>query len=301
MPQYAYQYSGKTRTQLSDVITGTPQHTWLSTTTLYPTGKYYAYNTPVYDTREAGLYKFTQPLSPPNSPGNSNTTNMVVAGNAIDACAGYCQLISYGTTNDKPDVQSWPDAYTALWDKLKTGNVTLTCTNHAMFMLNYVLTPNGYSGRLVRFITLQPYNLFADGHTTLEVKDPSNNWVCLDLSSHCAVKDGSGNYLKAIDIPAELAAGTETREWLAPFAFSACGKVIGGTFDSMAFCRSQYSNETDVATWQARTFQAVGIVNTDGKTWWMSDGLTTAQQNTILALDATYLMKTSAQIITQFY
>lgn len=306
--QYAYQYAGLNRTQLSELSSGIPQMYWSSTATLYPTGHYYQYNTPFYDTRTAGLYKFTQPLNPPESPNNSNTTNMVVAGNAIDACAGYCQLIAYGTGGDLQSGETWPQFYTRVFNQLKTGQIALTCTNQSMYMLNNVLTPNGYSGRMVRFLTLQPFNGYADGHVTLEVKDPSGNWCCLDLSSHCAVQDSSGNYLKAIDIPATLVAGTETRKWLAPLAFNYEGPVASGAFDATHFCRSQFSNQADCATWQARTFQAVGIVNpADGTTWWMSDGLTTAQQNTILALDPglpttqTYFMKTRAQIITQFY
>lgn len=300
--QYAYQYTGLTRTQLSDVGSGTPQHTWSGTVTLYPLGKYYQYNAPVYDTRTAGCYKFTQPLNPPNSPTNSNTTNMVVAGDAIDACAGYCQLINYGSQSDQQPGETTAAFYARIQEALHTGQASLTCTNHSVYMLNNVLTPNGYTGRLVRFLTLQPFNLYADGHVTLEVKDSSNNWVCLDLSSHCAIQDASGNYQRAIDIPALLAAGTETRKWLAPFAFQyQDGKITSGTMDFSAFCRSQYRDSNDVPVWQRRTFQAVGIVNTDGTTWWMSDGLTTAQQSTILGVDTSYIMKTRTQIIAQFY
>lgn len=241
-----------TRFYLSDVETLSPvtdQATiaW-NPNLIFPPGVY-DYGGTKFDMRQPGLYRYVNPFV--------NTTQMIVHdGDPVHIASGLAGMISYGRT----DEQALPTIADQRF-ALKTSKIRLQCTSAAV-LLRDLLAQAGYQTRLVRFLTMETPNNYADGHVAVEVFS-GDSWRLFDVSL--------GLYwpgFTAYDVVQQIAAGTDNPQELTAWGIGA-EPFTSGQFDATSYAGAVWSTLSAKQDWASRIFQAVGIDRPDGSCWWL--------------------------------
>jgi hypothetical protein len=178
--------------------------------------------------------------------------------------------------------------------QLRTSKARMLCENTCTLIKKRVLDPLSINSRMVHFLTMETPNNVVDGHVALEVTinglptlvDIHNNTLFTGLA--------------AKDVPAALSAGTATREWL-----SMDGPAIevnqNFAFDATGYADAYLLTRDDIANWQHRIFQAVGIEAVNGEIWWLLPPGSEGRATWVESLSTSYKVKPAGIWLAEFY
>lgn len=287
--QTATRFYMDTKTELSPVAPPvSPMVSWAPQLVFSP--GYTAYNTPIYDIRQPGLYVFTHYATPAEN--WANTTHMIVYDNdplALLSAAAW--LSSFGDGDNGMSAAN-------LSVKARTSVLSVLCGVLHPWASSQLLAPNGVSSRRVHFLAMDAWNGVVDGHEAIEVSLPSGR-VLADLSNNCMFHDGSGNRLSANDALSAIAANSFSYELLAddsPYAVEG-----NGGFDATAYARRELGSETDRRAWHRRIFQAIGMWN-GSELWWKLPAGSTITSSQVEGLQpGVYKVKSASTWDSAFY
>lgn len=284
--QTCHRYYKGTRTELSPVTPPQGAHmiTW-SAKLVFETG-YFAYNTPVYDLTQPGLYVFTHYATPAEN--WSNTTHMIVGDDPVTLLSAASWLSAFGDGDNGLSKAQ-------LSAKARTSVLNVLCGILHPWARDELLTPNSITSRRVHFLTMGTPNNVVDGHEAVEVQI-GGNWVLADLSNNVIFTDGTSR-LSADDAVAEIAADTFAYEMLATdgYAFES-----NGGYDATAWARANLHTAADVRAWHRNIFQAVGMWN-GSELWWKLPEGSEDRASWVEGLSTAYKVKSASVWNAAFY
>lgn len=287
--QFGVRFYKDQRTILTPVTPPvSPMITWQPVLTFTP--GYYKYNADTFDCRSPGLHRFTH-FSTPDEPWN-NTTNMVITGDTIGLLSAAAWLSASGDKDNGLSVA-------ALTDKARGSKLNLLCGPLHDWAKAALLDPQGIVSRKVYFLTMATPDNVVDGHQALEVTIGSQR-VLADLFNNCMFKDLSGNLLSADATVSAMAANAWVPDALAIDAPYAQEVANDGTLDMTAYAEAKAMTPADIAAWQSRIFQGIGMAN-GSEIWWKLPTGSSGRQAWVESLQANYKVKTAALWNATFY
>lgn len=233
--------------QNSPTITWTPQ--------LVFNAGYFSHNGYVYDLTQPGFYRFWNPMV--------NTTHMIVGGDVIGLLSGAAWLNAFGDDDAKAPSETQAQFISRVSTKARTSKVKLLCENTVDFARASIL--HQHPTRKVRYVTTDTPNNVVDGHVCVEVHD-GTKWIMADLSLNTMFKDAQGNLLNAND--AALAIQDDTFEY-EPLSVDGYSVEFAGsyTYDATGYVETFLLTDADRRAWHRRIFNAVGIEDANGQTY----------------------------------
>lgn len=283
--QFAHRYYGTCREELKPV-SNAPTITWSPQLVFAP--GYFKYNDLTYDLTNSGLYRFCNP--------GINTTHMIVYGSDV---RGLLASLAWITTFGVSDCQRVGETEAKFLDRVssqvRTSKLRMLCENTCVFAKKAILDPLGINSRLVHFLTMENPTNSVDGHVCLEV-----NGGLIDLHNNVGFKDWDGKPLSAADTPNALKTQSITRDWLSSEG-AAVEVFSNGQFDATGYADAYLLGRSDIALWQQRIFQAVGITAHNGEIWWLLPDGCDSRKPWVEGLASNYKVKDKAMWMGEFY
>lgn len=215
-----------------------------------------AYNAPVYDMTQPGLYCFSHYRT--QAEPWANRTHMVVYdGDAVALLSAAAWLSAFGDADNglsKAQMSA----------KARTGILQVLCGPLHQWAKAEFLDASGIQSRMVYFLTMEEPDGICDGHQALEVKLDGSR-VLVDLSNNAIMTDAGGSRLSANSAVSAIAANDFGYETLAADGYAIEG--TGDGFDATVYAATNLATEGDRRTWHRRIFQAIGIDN-GPEIWW---------------------------------
>lgn len=291
--QTAHRYYGNSSTELTPVV-ATPTITWAPAILFNP--GYFAYNAPVYDMTQPGLYVFAH-YSVPGAAWNNTTQMIVVDGDAIAAVSAASWLGAFGDGDRQVVGETRTQFLDRIAAKCRTSKFSLLCGDTIEFTRERILTPAGITSRTVRFLTMDAPNNVVDGHIGVEVMH-GGAWRLADVSLNRMFTDSNGVLLSAIDAVSEIAADTFEYFELAGDGYAF--EPADGSFDATAYAEAHLRTPAMIRAWHRRIFQAVGIDH-NGETWWMLPAGASGRASWVESLSPLYKVKDETTWNNTFY
>lgn len=250
---------------------------------------YFAYNAPVYDMRQPGLYCFSH-YRTAAEPWANRTHTVVHGGDPVALLSAAAWLSVFGDADNGLTPAQ-------LSVKARTAHLQLLCGPLHKWAKDELLTPNGVSSRMVYFLTMEEPDNICDGHQTLEVVIGGSR-ALVDLSNNALITNGAGARLSANDAVPAIAADDFGYEVLATDGYAMEGASDG--FDATLYAASHLSSDSARRAWHRRIFQAIGIDN-GSEVWWKLPPGAEGRASWLLGLQSNYRVKPAAQWDATFY
>jgi hypothetical protein len=282
--QFVHLFNRDQRSELSPVVNA-PMINWSPKLVFSP--GYYNHNGLVYDLTQPGLYRLLTPMV--------NSTHMVIYdGDVVSLLSALSWLTVFGDSDNQGESELESDWLDRVMTQLRTSKARMLCQNTCTLIKKRVLDPLAIHSRMVHFLTMGTPNNVVDGHVALEVTI-NGQPTLVDIHNNNLFTG-----LAAKDVPAEILAGTATREWL-----SMDGHAVevnsSYTFDATGYADAYLLTREDVSAWQARIFQAVGMQAANGEIWWMLPAGSEDRSAWVESLSTAYKVKDSVTWLAEFY
>jgi len=221
----------------------------------------YEFDGAAYDCTAPGFYRFWSPMKA--------SVVRAVPGTVRDTASAAAWWSMHGLRDLKRPGEGMTEFLARADDVARSGKVAMTCGNLHTWAVASIFKPAGIETRTVRYLTMgtspEDLNGYDEGHICLEAKW-NGRWVLIDLTGKRMFKQ-DGAYLNASDAVPAIAAGSWDDDILAPAAFEP-NVVIPGKFDMSAWMEANFLDAKDQRAWYQRIFQAVGVDDADGRTFW---------------------------------